>query len=206
MVAKPIGERGRKKGGLGAKDLVFIAVFGILIFLVFLAFSMIFSINPHISWFTHTVGAIPAGIVWVYIVYRVPKRWAIAIMGAIIALAGFLMGMFWSGPVGILVGGILADFVLGDSEKRRTSRVVASFAVFTFCFWFGQIFLIIIGGQSYVDMCVSMGMSAEYGQTLVDFIFSPMAFVCAATTIAGALLGGFLGSKVFAKHFSKMGS
>ena len=206
MASKNIGAQSRAASkGLNAKDFVFIAVFGVLLFLVFMAFSIVFSVNANICWFTHTVGAIPAGIVWMYLLYRVPKRGAIAIMGVIVAIVGFLMGMFWTGPIGIVIGGILAELVLGDPKNRTTAKMIAAFAVFVFCFWLGQISLIIISGQSYVDICVAAGMTAEYGQALVNFIFSPMAILCGCTTIIGALLGGFLGSKVLAKHFAKLG-
>ena len=62
--------------------------------------------NANLCWFTHTVGALFAGTVFMYLAYRVPKRGAIAIMGIIVGAVGLLMGMFWSGPVGIVVGGI----------------------------------------------------------------------------------------------------
>ncbi|MEF2656079.1 MAG: MptD family putative ECF transporter S component [Eggerthellaceae bacterium] len=205
MASKNIGEESRAVSkGLNAKDFVFIAVFGVLLFLVFMVFSIVFSMNASSSWFTHSVGAIPAGIVWMYLLYRVPKRGAIAIMGVIVAIVGLLMGMFWSGPVGIVVGAFIAELVLGDPKKRSTLKMCIAFAVFVFSFWLGQISLIIVGSQAYVEMCMSVGLSAEYGQTLVDFIYSPMAIVCGITTIIGALLGGFLGSKVFAKHFAKL--
>ena len=59
-------------------------MFGILLFLVFMVFSIIFSANANLCWFTHTVGALFAGTVFMYLAYRVPKRGAIAIMGIIV--------------------------------------------------------------------------------------------------------------------------
>lgn len=113
-----IGSAAKERDGLSPKDFVFIAVFGILLFLVFMVFSIIFSANANLCWFTHTVGALFAGTVFMYLAYRVPKRGAIAIMGIIVGAVGLLMGMFWSGPVGIVVGGIVADLIAGDPQKR----------------------------------------------------------------------------------------
>lgn len=92
-----IGSAAKERDGLNPKDFVFIAVFGILLFLVFMVFSIIFSANANLCWFTHTVGALFAGTVFMYLAYRVPKRGAIAIMGIIVGAVGLLMGMFWSG-------------------------------------------------------------------------------------------------------------
>ena len=73
-----IGSAAKERNGLSPKDFVFIAVFGILLFLVFMVFSIIFSANANLCWFTHTVGALFAGTVFMYLAYRVPKRGAIA--------------------------------------------------------------------------------------------------------------------------------
>lgn len=64
--------------------------------------------------------------------------------------------------------------------------------------------MVFLAGQSYVDMVVQAGMSVEYGQTLVDFMTSPIIFVALAGSIVGPFLGGALGSKLFKKHFAKI--
>ena len=124
-----IGSAAKERNSLNPKDFVFIAVFGIFLFLVFMVFSIIFSANANLCWFTHTVGALFAGTVFMYLAYRVPKRGAIAIMGIIVGAVGLLMGMFWSGPVGIVVGGIVADLIAGDPQKRTKTKLICAFHV-----------------------------------------------------------------------------
>ena len=203
-MAHTIDAQAAARKGLVAKDFVFIAVFGLLLFIVFMAFSIVFSANADVVWFTHAIGAIPGGIVWMYLFKRVPKRGAVVIMGAIVAVVGFLMGMFWTGPVGIFVGALLAEVVMGAPAKRSDVRIAVAFAVFVLCFWVGHISLVLISGQAYVEMCVAAGLDASYGQALVDFIFSPMAFVAGGATVPCALLGSFFGAKLFKKHFARM--
>lgn len=43
-----IGSAAKERDGLSPKDFVFIAVFGILLFLVFMVFSIIFSANANL--------------------------------------------------------------------------------------------------------------------------------------------------------------
>lgn len=191
------------QGKLQGKDFVFIAIFGVLLFLVFFAFAMVLGMNANTFWFTHALGAIPGGIVWMYLLARVPKRGAIAIMSLIVAAIGLLLGMYWSGPVGIVVGGVLAEFIAG-SDKRSTARSIAALAVWTLCFWVGQQAMVFFSGSAYVDMVVSSGMSREYGEALVGFMQSPLIIVAGAACIAGSILGGLLGAKVFKKHFARI--
>lgn len=191
-------------GKLVGKDYITIAVFGLLMFLVFMAFSMILGMNANLFWFTHACGSLVAGIVWMYVAAKVPKRGAFAIMALIVAVVSLLLGMMWTGPVGIVVGGIAAELIAGAGDKRTAMRSMVAFAAFTLCFWIGQESMVIIAGQSYVDMVVEMGMSAEYGQALVDFFGSPFFFVAAVATAICPLIGGWIGSKLFKKHFARI--
>ena len=82
-------------GKLTGKDFIFVALFGLLLFVVFFVFAMVLGMNANTFWFTHAIGAVPGGIVWMYLVARVPKPGAIAAASVIVAVVGLLLGMFW---------------------------------------------------------------------------------------------------------------
>ena len=203
-MAHTIDAQASAQRGLTAKDFVFIAVFGLLLFAIFMAFSVAFGANANLVWFTHAVGSVPAGVVWMYLFRRVSKRGAAVVMGVIVAIVGFLMGMFWTGPVGIFVGALLAEVVMGAPGQRSAMRIAVAFAVFVLSFWVGHISLVLLSGQAYVEMCVAAGLDASYGQALVDFIYSPWALVAGGATIPGALAGSLLGVALFKKHFARL--
>lgn len=60
--------------------------------------------------------------------------------------------------------------------------MVVGWAVLVLCWWFGQISLILFAGESYVQMVVDMGMTAEYGQGLVNWVYSPAFPICGCVT------------------------
>ena len=192
------------KGKLVGKDYITLAIFGVLLVLVFLVFAMVLGMNANLFWFTHACGSLIGGIVWMYVAAKVPKRGAFAIMSAIVAVVALLLGMLWTGPVGIVAGGLLAELVAGAGSKRTTLRCLAAFAVWTLCFWVGQESMIFLAGDAYVQIVVDSGMSAEYGQGLVDFIHGPLALVALAATAVCPFVGGWIGSKLFKKHFAKI--
>lgn len=203
-MANAIGEQAKEKGALKAKDFVYIAVFGILLFACFLIFSVLFMVNVNIVWFTHSVAAIPAGIVWAYLTSKVPRRGTIAVMGLVVGIVGFLMGMFWSAPVGIIIGALLAELIAGDPQTRTPLKLALAFGVFVFCFWLGHISLIFINAEAYIQMTINAGMTREYAQGLVDFVYSPICIVAGVAAFIGGILGSLLGTKVFKKHFAKI--
>ena len=192
------------KGKLVGKDYITLAIFGVLLFLVFMVFAMVPGMNANLFWFTHACGSLIGGIVWMYVAAKVPKRGAFAIMSAIVAVVALLLGMLWTGPVGIVAGGLLAELVAGAGSKRTTLRCLAAFAVWTLCFWLGQESMVFLAGGSYVDMVVQSGMSREYGETLVGFMQSPLIVVAGVLCVIGPIIGGILGSKVFSKHFARI--
>ena len=53
-------------------------------------------------------------------------------------------------------------------------------------------------------MVVDMGMTAEYGQGLVNWVYSPAFPICGCVTALGAALGSWLGLRIFQKHFAKI--
>lgn len=188
---------------LVGKDFIFSAIFGLLLFIVFFAFAMVLGMNANTFWFTHAFGAIPGGIIWMYIAARVPKPGAFIIMSLIVAVVGLLLGMYWAGPAGIVAGGIVAELVM-MAGRRSTAASVIAFALWTLCFWLGQQSMIFLAGSSYVDIVVASGMTVEYGETLVSFMQSPLIIVAGVCCVVGSVIGGLIGRQVFKKHFARI--
>ena len=108
------------KGKLVGKDYITLAIFGVLLFLVFMVFAMVLGMNANLFWFTHACGSLIGGIVWMYVAAKVPKRGAFAIMSAIVAVVALLLGMLWTGPVGIVAGGLLAELPSWAAGSARS--------------------------------------------------------------------------------------
>lgn len=59
-----------------------------------------------------------------------------------------------------------------------------------------------LSGRMTVAVCV--GMTAEYGQGLVNWVYSPAFPICGCVTALCAALGSWLGLRIFQKHFAKI--
>ena len=193
----------KPKGGLTAKDILLDAVFGLVTFAIAMAIAMVFSFNTNLAWWTHAVAAIPCGIVWMYLMARVPKKGSALIAGCVMALLGMLMGMAWTGPLGMAIGAVLCEAIMVIGKRSKWSMSIG-FAVFMLCWWFGMQALILFSGADYVQMVVEMGMTEEYGWGLVNWTQSPIFYVCGIVTFICGLFGSLLGFRVFKKHFAKL--
>lgn len=193
----------KPKGGLTAKDILLDAVFGLVTFAIAMAIAMVFSFNTNLAWWTHAVAAIPCGIVWMYLMARVPKKGSALIAGCVMALLGMLMGMAWTGPLGMAIGAVLCEAIMVIGKRFKWSMAIG-FAVFMLCWWFGMQALILFSGADYVQMVVEMGMTEEYGWGLVNWTQSPIFYVCGIVTFICGLFGSLLGFRVFKKHFAKL--
>lgn len=196
-----------RKTGAGssctAKDFVLLAVFGVVLFLFFMILSMVLSFSIDVSYWTHAIGGLVGGIVWVYIAAKVPKKGAMAIMGLVMGIVGLLMGMMWTVPVGIVAGGIVAEVVLA-AGKRTVPAYVVAYALFMLCWWVGQVALLLFASDTYVQTMVNAGMSAEYAQAVIAWSHGPMCIAAAVCTPIGGAIGAFIGAKVFKKHFAQL--
>ena len=193
----------KPKGGLTAKDILLDAVFGLVTFAIAMAIAMVFSFNTNLAWWTHAVAAIPCGIVWMYLMARVPKKGSALIAGCVMALVGLLMGMAWTGPLGMAIGAVLCEAIMVIGKRSKWSTAIG-FAVFMLCWWFGMQALILFSGADYVQMVVEIGMTEEYGWGLVNWTQSPIFYVCGIVTFICGLFGSLLGFRVFKKHFAKL--
>ena len=206
MSRNTIGSQAQGSGSLTAKDFVFCALFGMLVFAITLVFAGICSLSYQTSWLAHALSSLVAGMAWIYLMHKVPKRGALLVMGVVTAIAGYFMGMFWTGPAGILVGSAVAELVAGAPESRTNVRRALSFSAFMTIFWLGHISLVyLIGADAYIDQCVKAGVTMEFASGMVAVMFTPWMAGIGVATAACAYVGALIGLRVFKKHFEKMG-
>jgi len=186
------------------KDIIFTAIFSVLLFICIFAFAIIMGMNPISMFFAHAVGSIPAGIIYMYMRQKTLKKGSIVLMAVLVAVISFALGIGWTAALGILIGGILAELITAAGGYKSKVKNVIGYVAFITCFWAGQMSIMILSTKSYEASALKQGMTQEYVSSMIEFINGPMFFVALAVTIIGAIIGGMLGIKVFKKHFEKL--
>ena len=111
------------KQKLNAKDFILIGVLTALMWIICMIISTIMSVaGPVTNVFYPAVVAIPNGIVMMLLLAKVPKKGVFTICSAIQAILFLLVGAFWFIPIGLVVGGVICDFlVMGRKEITMKS-------------------------------------------------------------------------------------
>jgi energy-coupling factor transport system substrate-specific component len=132
---------------------------------------------------------------------KIPKRWSILILAALVGLVSSMGGMWFCMPWALLLG-FIADLIVNSGARSR-KKYILSFMVFA-CTNMGPFWAMILAKQRFLDVCVEY-----YGQDYANAIDSLtpwwIVFVLLALALVGGLVGGTLGSRILKKHFEKAG-
>ncbi|MBE5864123.1 MAG: Trep_Strep domain-containing protein [Lachnospiraceae bacterium] len=195
-----------KNTKLGGKDLILTGALTALMFVIYMIVSIAMSLaGPVTNVFYPAAVSIFNGIVMMLLLAKVPKRGAMSIAGIIQGLLTFLVGAFWTVGTGLIVGGLLADFLIIGNKKISTKKMIAAYSVFSGIFTFGAISPMKIFRDAFMELTLKNGISQEYVDGLIKMTEWPMLTIIIVTGFVCGLIGGLIGLKVLKKHFVKAG-
>ena len=196
-----------RTGGTGkkmsTKDYVTVGIFALLHTAVLFIVGAIGGLSAVGFPLFGLVGFIPGGIIFVYIVAKVPKRGAVFGLGAISALVNFLIGAYGPVPLFVLMAGIVGEVVVSAGRYKSFPLIVAGYVLFALPIWFGFMSPIAFSMEGYMDSAVK-SYGVDYMATLAGCVQWPLLMAFGAATTVGAVAGTLLGRRLFAKHFSRI--
>ena len=194
------------KQKLNAKDFILIGVLTALMWIICMIISTIMSVaGPVTNVFYSSVVAIPNGIVMMLLLAKVPKKGVFTICAAIQAILFLLVGAFWFIPIGLVIGGIICDFLVMSRNEITMKSMMAAYALFSAIFAFSAICPIKFLQSAFVGAMEKNNIAPEYIQGMLSITSVPMLVVIVAAGLVGGLIGGFIGQKALKKHFIKAG-
>ena len=195
-----------KNTKLLGKDLILVGALTALMFVIYMIISIVMSLlGPVTNVFYPPIVSIVNGIVMMLLLAKVPKCGVLSIAGVIQGLLSFLVGAFWTVGTGLIVGALLADFLIIGFKELSTKKMIIAYSVFSGIFTFGAIAPMNILRDAYMEVTLRNGLSQEYVDGLIKMTQWPMLTVIIIAGFVGGLLGGFLGLKILKKHFVKAG-
>lgn len=190
---------------LTSRDLITTAIFSVLFIVVLFIAASIMGMLPITMIFYGALSGIPCGIIYMYMRAKAPKRGTIMIQAILVAAICFLMGTFWTFAAGTVIGGILAELISSRGGYVRFWKNTIGYVVFMSCIWVGQMLPIAMAKDIYLKFALESGMSAQYMETMMNYLNLPVFLLGLCVTAVFALLGALLGRKLLNKHFVKAG-
>ena len=114
---------------LGTRDLITLGVYSVLYVVVMFIAGMPFAFSPVLTYALPVSAAFFCAPVYLLLVAKVPRRGAVAILGAVVGLVLFVTGMFWLWAVAALVLGVAAGEIAALGRFRSPGLNTVSYVV-----------------------------------------------------------------------------
>lgn len=189
------------KKGLSVKDLVTVGIFSALFLVFALVGGISFAPNPVLTFYMPVGSALLCGPIYLLMLAKVKKRWAVSILGAILCIVWFVTGMHWAMAFGYLVMGVTADFVAGAGEYK--SKMMNSVSYIVISLGGTASYLVFFANpDGWAKTMLGNGTEQSYIDTMRE---TGSVWIMLVGTVLAAAVSAFVGCKMLRKQFEKSG-
>ena len=193
-----------RKQGLTAKDLVTVGIFSALFLVFALVGGIFFAPNPVLTFYMPVGSALLCGPVYLLMLAKVHKRWAVTILGALLCIVWFVTGMHWAMALGYLVMGIAADLVAGAGHYQSRRINALSYLLLSLG-GTGSYLVFFADPDGWAKTMLGNGTEQTYIDTMRSAGTVWIMVVMLAGTILAAAVSAFVGGRILKKQFEKAG-
>jgi len=187
-----------------ARDLLNVAIFVVISFVIVFAVSMLGIAGPLVMLFTLPLSAIAAGIPYMLFLTRVRHAGMVALFGIVFALLFLLFGHPWQSTLLTIVLALAGELVLAAGGYRSKWAAIWTYTIFSA--WFaGPWIPFLLDPEQYVRGRLTATMGAAYVHDFVQVVTAPALLGMIAATLVCGFLGALLGTALLRKHFRKAG-
>lgn len=148
--------------------------------------------------------ALLCGPVYLLMLAKVQKRWTVTILGAILCIIWFVIGMHWAMALGYLLMGIVTDLVAGTGEYK--SKKINSLSYILLSLGGTASYLVFFANpDGWAKTMLGNGTEQSYIDTMRSTGSAWIMTVMLAGTIIAATVSAFVGCKMLKKQFEKAG-
>lgn len=187
-----------------ARDLLSVAIFAVIYFVVVYAIAMLGIVSPLVMLLTLPLSAIAAGIPYMLFLTRVRHAGMVALFGIVLALLFLLSGHPWQSTLVTIGLALVAELVLAAGRYRSKQAAIWTYVVFSG--WFiGPWIPFFLDREEYLRGQGVDAMGEAYMQDFAQVVSVPAVLVMVAATLVCGLLGALLGTALLRKHFVRAG-
>lgn len=187
-----------------ARDLLNVAIFAVIYFVIVFAIAMLGIISPLVMLITLPLSIIAAGIPYMLFLTRVRHAGMVTLFGIVIAVLALIIGHPWISTIVTIIAAVLAEAILWAGKYRSRWAAIGAYTLFSL--WFvGPWIPLLVNRAEYLNAPGMQVMGPDYIATFDRLVSVPVVLSLFAATIVCGLLGGLLGTVLLKKHFTKAG-
>jgi len=189
---------------LSARDLLNVAIFAVIYFVVVYAINMLGLINPVVMVLALLLSVIAAGVPFMLFLTRVRHAGMVTLFGLLIGVVYGLTGLGWTTAVVALVVSVIAEVILWVGRYRSRWAAIGACAVFS-GWYIGPMIPLLIDREEYLNSPAMEGVGDQYVADFDQLVTVPVLWGFNVATIVCGLIGGILGAVLLKKHFVRAG-
>ena len=187
---------------LEVKDLINVGVFGLLYFIIFYAVGMT-QLIPVMYAISPLLISLVGGIPFVLFITRVEKFGMVSLMGIVISILLFLMGMSYLAIITGIIFPIIGDYIIKLGDYKDFKKIALGTGVFSL--WcFGGFLPVWVMRDSYFSM-MTQYYGAEYSNAVAALCPEWSFIIFSIAIIIGGIIGAYIGRAMLKKHFERAG-
>lgn len=192
-----------KENKLNVKDLINVGIFLAINLVLGVIIAMVLGTNPFTFLFVGTVGALVNGVVMMVFFSRIKKKYVFMVYVIVYAVLSLFLGMGYFPAIFTLIFGFLTELILRSGEYKSKTKAILAYGVYSISSM-GAYIPYYFSTTSYIE-----SRRASFGDVYADGLLKYsdkwVFVVLTVATLLCGLLGGFIGTKLFKKHFAKSG-
>ncbi len=188
---------------LKIKDLVLIAVFFIIYFFVISMIGMI-GFVPILYLIYPVISAIVCGVIVILFMAKIPKKWALFILGILSGILMSYFGQIWIILIITLLISLIAELVFRKGNFKSFKYNSIAYAIFS-CWPISTLIQALIMREQFIESIKEMNLASDYlakMDALLSYKTIGLVFIL---TFLGGLLGAYIGKLMLKKHFKRAG-
>lgn len=191
---------------LSIPDLITIGVFTAVYFVLVAACTFVSTIAfaGFGSILLPALCALVSGCVYMLLVARLGKFGGITVMGLVMGLFFLLSGHFLLSFLANVVCAVGADLIAAIGRHRGRAGILVSYVVFSYGLT-GPILPLWFMRDAYVASLEAKGKDAAYIDGVFAQVNAGSFWLAMGAILVCALIGGWFGQRMCAKHFAKAG-
>lgn len=196
--------RPRFSARFSARDLLSVAIFAVIYFVIVYAIAMLGIISPLVMLLTLPLSIIAAGIPFLLFLTRVKHAGMVTLFAIVLGALYVAMGHPLLSFVVTVVAALGAEAILWAGRYRSRWSAIWAYAVFSL--WFiGPMLPLLLNRSEYLNSPGMQMMGPEYVAAFDQTVSVTALWIYNASTLLCGLLGGLLGSAMLRKHFTRAG-